>query len=243
MISFIICEDKVELSTKYKQIVDNFMMKYDIDYKCLTFTGYGKDWKLASKKDMGFKIYILDIVTDNGSGLDAARLIREEYDDWSSMIIMITSYNEYKYEALGKRLMLVDFINKLDNCEKKLKDALLICMKNYDNKYNCLKYIYKGEAYSIELRQIISIEKEQDSKRCLIYTTHGNFCIQGSLNYVLKKLDKRFFKCHRSLVVNIDQIESYNPRTNTIKFKNKTETNMVSREKKKELFNHVRGVC
>lgn len=242
MISFIVCEDEEILKEKYKKEIDKFMMNYDIDYKCLTFEGYDKEWKQTAKKDLGFKIYLLDIVTTTGTGLDAARLIREEYDDWTSMIIMITSYNEYKYEALGKRLMLVDFINKLDNCEQKLKDAFLICMKNYDKKYNCLKYIYKGTAYSVELREIITIEKEQDSKRRLITTTHGNFYIQGSLNVVLKQLDKRFFKCHRSLIVNINQIESYSPKTNMIKFKNKIETNLVSREKKKELFNRVRGV-
>jgi len=241
MINFIICDDKDLLVTKWKNEIDKFMMKYDIDYKCYMFHEYDKEFQSVAKQEMGFKIYLLDIVTDNGSGLDAARLIREEYDDWTSMIIMITSYPEYKYEALGKRLMLVDFINKNYNCDQKFKDALLICMKNYDNKYNTLKYIYKNTAYNIELKNIITIEKEQDSKRCLINTTYGDFYIQGSLNTIVKKLDQRFFKCHRSLVVNINQIESYSPKTNTIKFKNKMESKLVSRDKKKELFNRVRG--
>ena len=242
MISFIVCEDEKILLNKYEKEIEKFMMNYDIDYKCYSFAGYGKEFVNVIKKDLGFKIYLLDIVTNTGTGLDAARLIREEYDDWSSMIIIITQYPEYKYEALGKRLMLVDFINKVDNSDKKLKDAFKICMKNYDNKSKCLKYVYKKTAYNIELKSIISIEKEQDSKICIIKTTHGNFSIQGSLNQVLSKLDDRFFKCHRSFAVNINQIESYNRKTNTIRFKNKEETTLVSRNKKKELFNRVRGV-
>ncbi len=242
MINFIVCEDIKELANKYKKEIDKFMMNYDIDYKCYIFKDYDKTWETIAKKEIGFKIYLLDIVTKNGSGLDAARLIREEYDDWASMIIIITSYPEYKYEALGKRLMLVDFINKLDNSEQKLKDAFNICMKNYDKKYQSLKYIYKNTAYNIEYRNIIFIEKEQDSKRCLIQTDHGKFYIQGSLNEVLKKLDNRFFKCHRSLIVNLNQIERYNLKENIIYFKNKTKNTLIARNKKKELMERVRGI-
>ena len=242
VISFIVCEDEEVLLKKYEKEIEKFMMNYDIDYNCYTFDKYDKKFTELVKKDLGFKIYLLDIVTDTGTGLDAARLIREECDDWSSMIIIITSFPEYKYEALGKRLMLVDFINKVDNSDKKLKDAFQICMKNYDNKYKSLKYVYKKTAYNIEFKTIISIEKEQDSKICIIKTTHGKFYIQGSLNQVLKKLDNRFFKCHRSLAVNINQVESYNRKTNTIRFKNKEESELISRNKKKELFNLVRGI-
>ena len=125
------------------------------------------------KKIKGFKVYLLDIKTDIGSGINTARKIREEYDDWVSMIIMISGYAEYKYEALGKRLMLVDFINKIEHPERKLQDALLICMKNYDNKYKALRYKYKNTAYNIEFRSIVKIEREQGSKRCIIYTDEG----------------------------------------------------------------------
>ena len=48
--------------------------------------------------------------------------------------------------------------NKIDHFEQKLQDALLICLKNYDNKYNSLKYTYKNIAYNIEFRNIIKIE-------------------------------------------------------------------------------------
>lgn len=242
MINFIICEDEPELLKEYKNQIDKFMMKYDIDYKCHVFDCYNKKWKRAIKEIKGFKIYLLDIRTDEGSGIDAARLIREEYDDWVSMIIMISGYAEYKYEALGKRLMLVDFINKLDHSEQKLQDALLICMKHYDNKYKCLRYTYKNVAYNIEFKNIIMVEKEMDSKRCMIHAEDGDYPIQGSLNEVLERLDKRFFKCNRAVAVNVEQIQSYNFTKNVVIFKNGEEFKETSRSKKREMFNHVRGV-
>ena len=243
MINFIICEDKPELLKEYKNQIDKFMMKYDIEYKCHTFDCYDNKWKIEINKIKGFKIYLLDIKTETGSGIDAARLIREEDDDWVSMIIMISGFQEYKYEALGKRLMLVDFINKLDHSEQKLKEALLICMKNYDNKYKSIKYTYKSIAYNIEFRNIIKIEKEQESKRCIIYTDERKYYIQGSLNDVLTKLDKRFFKCSRGTAINIEKVESYNFKENIAKLKNKEEFKDISREKRREMYNRVRGVC
>ena len=96
MINFIICEDKPELLKEYKNQIDKFMMKYDIEYKCHTFDCYDNKWKREINKIKGFKIYLLDIKTETGSGIDAARLIREEDDDWVSMIIMISGFQEYK---------------------------------------------------------------------------------------------------------------------------------------------------
>ncbi len=242
MINFIICEDEPELLKEYKYQIDKFMMKYDIDYKTHMFTSYDSKWEKSVRKIKGFKVYLLDIKTANGSGINAARQIREEYDDWVSMIIMISGYAEYKYEALGKRLMLVDFINKLDHSEQKLQDALLICLKHYDNKYKSLRYTYKNIAYNVEFRSIIKIEKEMDSKRCIIHAEEGDYPIKGTLNEVLQKLDKRFFKCNRSIAINVEQVQYYNLGKNVAVLKNGEEFKDVSRNKKKEMFNHVRGV-
>ena len=242
MINFIICEDEPELLKEYKYQIDKFMMKYDIDYKTHMFTSYDSKWEKSVRKIKGFKVYLLDIKTANGSGINAARQIREEYDDWVSMIIMISGYAEYKYEALGKRLMLVDFINKLDHSEQKLQDALLICLKHYDNKYKSLRYTYKNIAYNVEFRSIIKIEKEMDSKRCIIHAEEGDYPIKGTLNEVLQKLDKRFFKCNRSIAINVEQVQYYDLGKNVAVLKNGEEFKDVSRNKKKEMFNHVRGV-
>lgn len=242
MINFIICEDELVLQKSYLYQIDKFMMKYDVEYKYQTFNCYNNKWKKAAKDTPGFKVFLLDIRTDEGSGIDAARLIREEYDDWTSMIIMISGYQEYKYEALGKRLMLVDFINKLDHSEKKLEDALLICMKNYDNKYKSLKYTYKKIAYNIEFRDIIKIEKEIGSKKCSIYTSDNIYHIVATLDELLKMLDKRFFKCNRGVAINIDKVKSYSLTRNVAILKNNQEFTEISRSKKKEMYNRVRGI-
>lgn len=239
MINFIICEDEEVLRTSTKKTIISYMMNHDIDYKIYEFDGYDKRFENLVKKDIGFKIYLLDIVTKIGSGVDAARIIREKYDDWVSSIIMITSHQEYKYEVLSSRLYLLDFINKLDNCTKKIREDLEIAMKYYDNRYKMLSYEYNHTYYKVEYRQIVYIEKEPDSKRCIIRTKEDKQIIPGTLNEVYEKLDDRFFKVHKSLIVNLDEIQRYEIRKNKLTFKNGEHTHLISRNHKKELICRV----
>jgi len=239
MINFIICEDEKEIRKNTKSCILSFMMNYDIDYKIYEFDAYNKKFEDIVKEDNGFKIYFLDIKTNNGSGLDAARMIREKYDDWVSAIIIMTSYAEYKYEALSSRLYLLDFIVKFDNCDKKIKEDLLIAMKSYDKRYKMLSYEYNHTYYKLEYRQIIYIEKEPDSKRCIIKTKYGEQAIPGTLSEVYKKLDDRFLKIHKSMIVNVNEISKYEIRKNKITFKNGDHTHLISRNKKKELMESV----
>lgn len=239
MVNFIVCEDEKVLRNETKDIIDSLMMNYDIDYKINEFDGYNNKFEEIVKKDTGFKIYLLDIKTKKGSGIDAARIIREQYDDWNSVIILITSYSEYKYEALCSRLFLLDYINKLDNCQKKIKEDLVIALKHYDNKCNMLSYEYNHIYYKVEYRQMIYIEKEPDSKRCIIKTTEGKQTIPGTLNEIYDKLDNRFLKVHKSMVINLDQIKKYEIGKNKITFKNGDHTHLISRNMKKELIHRV----
>ena len=240
MINFVICEDEKTLRENNKKEIVKFMMNYDIDYKIHEYSGYTREFNDYASKDDGFKIYLLDIIMKEGSGIDASRMIREKYDDWNSIIIIITSHQEYKYEALSSRLYLLDFINKLNRFEKTLRDDLLIAMKHYDRRYKTLGYEYNHTYYRIELKQIIWIEKEPDSKRCIIKTTYGNSYIPGTLNQVKSKLDDRFIKIHRSLIINKDKVVKYDRKNNEIEFTDGTHTTNVARDKKKELLGYDR---
>ena len=102
-----------------------------------------------------------------------------------------------------------------------------------------LNFEYNHTYYMIEYRQIIYIEKEPDSKRCIIKTKYGNQVIPGTLSEVYKKLDDRFLKVHKSMIINTNEILKYEIRKNKLTFKNGEHTHLVSRSKKKELIESV----
>lgn len=240
MINFVVCDDNKNFSKIMKSIIEKVMINYDQEYKVFHFEEYDSKFENFVNKEMGFKVYFLDIKTKCGSGLDAARIIREKYDDWVSIIIIVTSHEEYRYEALSNRLYLLDFINKLDNCEQKIVEDVNKSMNNYNKRYKSLTYEYNHIFHKIEFRSIISIEKEPESKRCIIKTTYGKSYIPGTLNDVYKKLDERFIKVHRSLIINKDKIVKFDKKTNEIEFIDGTHSTNVSRGRKKDLLEYDR---
>lgn len=240
MINFVVCDDNKNFSRIMKTIIEKVMINYEQEYKIVQFEEYDSKFEEYIRKDLGFNVYFLDIKTKHGSGLDAARIIREKYDDWVSILIIVTSHEEYRYEALSNRLYLMDFINKLDNCEEKVIEDIKKSMNNYNKRYKSLTYEYNHIFHKIEFRNIISIEKEPESKRCIIKTTYGKSYIQGTLNQVKTKLDKRFIKVHRSLIINKDKIAKFDRKNNEIEFIDGTHTTNVARDKKKELLGYDR---
>ena len=240
MINFVVCDDNKNFSRIMKTIIEKVMINYEQEYKIVQFEEYDSKFKEYIRKDLGFNVYFLDIKTKHGSGLDAARIIREKYDDWVSILIIVTSHEEYRYEALSNRLYLMDFINKLDNCEEKIIEDIKKSMNNYNKRYKSLTYEYNHIFHKIEFRNIISIEKEPESKRCIIKTTYGKSYIPGTLNQVKTKLDKRFIKVHRSLIINKDKITKFDRKNNEIEFIDGTHTTNVARDKKKELLEYDR---
>ena len=239
MLNFIICDDKKEFKEMIDKEIEKFMMTYDVNYKVYQFETCDEKFEKIAKSDLGFKVYFFDIKTTKGSGLDAARYIREELDDWNSIIVIVTAFSEYRYEALSNRLYLLDFISKFDRCKPKIKEILKIVYKNYNSREKCLNYEYNYILYKIELKNIIFIEKEQDSKRCIVYTTYGTFKAPFTLSAIYKQLDKRFLKVHKSLILNIDKIKTYDIKENEVLFVNGMSTNLISRSGRKELVEYV----
>ena len=164
MINFIICDDNENFLMREKKLVNNFMMNYDVDYKITDFSVYTEEFFQAMYDETCFKIYLLDIQTDTNSGLNVARRIREEQDDWISIIIIITAFGEYRYEALGTRLYLLDFINKVYDCEDKIRDTLEIAMKHYDNRRKSLRFEYNYIMKILNLDILFILKKNKTVK-------------------------------------------------------------------------------
>ena len=242
MIYFVICDKVKENIEIYKSMITKIMINYDIDYHFKVFSDYSSNWRDFIKEEKSFKIFLLSISSNKCSGLEVAKYIREELDDWQSMIIMLTDNLKFQYDIINKRLMLIDFIYKQEKYQAKLQNAIKIALKNYDKRPKSLKFTYDKILYNIELNKIIYIEKELSNKKCLIKTLEDTYYYSGNLTSLGKLLDERFMKCCRSIIINLEQIHSFNSKTNTIIFKNKEELNAISRNHKKDLIKYIRGL-
>lgn len=230
MIEFIIQTKDIFYRTKYKFIIDRIMMNYDLEYQVNYNIDYTND---------NYKIYIIEL-TNN---IELIKIIRNKYDDWQSMIITISDNDYYRYELLNNNYLILDYIERNYYSENKLQEDIIIALKNYYQRPNTLKFTYKKIYYSIDYQKILWIEKEPNTKRCIIKTINGNYYIQESLKQVFKELNKNFIQCNKSYIINMLKVTSYDIKNNIIQFENEIPFYNISRDKKKEIIDYFNKKC
>lgn len=237
MIKFIVYDDEVRFRKIVCSSIDKVMMGNDSDYKIEQFEKYDENFQKIIELDMCSKIYLLDIEVENSmSGIDVARKIRR--DDWNSIIIMITSHSELTYQALKAQIMLLDFICKYDNCKENLENTLKTAIKQVDRK----KVIMIGSnniSHRVFIDDIVYILKDTVDRKCIIKTTYSDIPINKNMSEMMELLDERFFLSHRSCLVNTEKILNVDWTNNIICFQNGYQTDLLSRDKKKELKEYV----
>lgn len=237
MLRFIICEDNTAFIQKIAEVVHKIMMTYEFEYKVNKFVGYSDDIKSIIKSTNEQKIYILDVEMPEVSGLEIASMIREH--DLESTIIFLTSYPEYKNDVFYSRLLALDYIQKGALWKDRLEDTLRYTLKLL-NRSKSLSINYNGALYRIELKDINYIEKVQEKRKCIIYTKDGKkYQLTDTLKNLEKELGPLFYKCHKSFIVNIENIKHINYPENSITFKNNHSEYVISNRCKKGLKEYV----
>ncbi len=234
MINFILYEDNTDNTRDYISIINKFMLNKNMNYKIHSFDKYtNRIISLINKSIDGRNVFILDVEVPGMNGIDLARLIRS-YGDWYSQIIIVTAYDKKKYYSLTSRLLMLDFINK-----KNLTTELFLCLDvawKIFFKDKKLSYKYNGEIINIFYNDIYYIEKNIHNNISTIVTGNNEYIIRSSINNIMKVFnsDSRFFKTHRSCIINLDNVCKYDIKNNIVCFRNKS-TNLVARDKKKTL--------
>ena len=231
MINFIIYEDEKKYREMYISIILKIIGSMQFAYKITEIDKYDKTTMSKINKLVGKKIFILDIEVPGKSGLDLAREIRNS-GDWNSQMIVATTHEQLKNATLTSRMLMLDFITKYFDLEDSLKDSLKLCLNILEN-HKSLNFQYNGELYQIPYNDILYIEKNVDDPYSTIVTKISTIEIKRMIGVLEKDLsdDSRFYRTHRSCIVNIDNITSVELKDNIIWF-GKKSTMLLSRDKK-----------
>ncbi len=235
MINFVIYEDDNEWTKEYKKITHRFMGKNDDLYKIYTYTSYSDKLLENIKKLNGQNVFILDIEVKGKSGLDLAREIRKFKKTMNDQIIIVTAHQDLVSNAFHQKLLMVDFISKFDDLDSKL----LACYREIYEIFNsnkCLSFKQDGEIVRIPYNDILFVEKNTVGDYLVIETLSDEVKFKSNIAKVEKMLsdDARFFKTHRSCIVNTFKITKLNSSLPVIYFGDKYTT-CLSRDKRKAL--------
>ena len=168
-----------------------------LNYEVLEFVS-GED--LLSNYPNNIDLLFLDIQMNGLNGMDVARRIRE-FDN-NVEIIFTTSVLDYVcegYEVNAYRYMLKPIEYNI------FKNNMGKCIENIIKKKNDFLTINdKSKLIKIKFDDILYIETSK--RQLIIHTINGHEIIKMSIRKLEKLLNKDFFRCHNSFIVNLEKI-------------------------------------
>ena len=233
MVNNIICDDNINDRNKVVNAVSNFMNNKKIEYENHIYSDYNSDFMKIIDSTIPFKIYILDIETPSGSGIDIARIIRKK--DVDSVIIFLTGHEELGNVILKNDLMFLSFINKFDDFENRLNHSLNLAL-DILNKRQILRFQDRNIIYTINLNDILYITKDSFERRTVIKTDYTEFKVSKSLTEIISMLDDRFVQTHRACYINQNRKTKIDKANKIITFDNGVTIDLLSEKYKKEIF-------
>lgn len=234
MLNVIICEDNENQRKRISKFIENSIMIENLDMEILLSTGKPDEIIDYLKKNEVSGLYFLDIdLQSDINGIKLAETIRE-YDP-RGFIVFITTHAEMSYLTFIYKVEAMDYIIK-DNPEI-IKERIHQCILNAHRKYSSKatemqkNFIIKVEdrIISIEYNKILFFETSNIIHKVILHAVDRQIEFYSKMKEVEKKLDSRFYRCHRSFLVNKDNIKEIDTRNRVIHMINGQECLIATR--------------
>lgn len=204
MIHIAVCDDETYTSDQIRSFVSGFFREKNIETMIRQFTG-GEE---LLQYDGPIDILFLDIQMNGINGMEAAAELRRR--KFRGFIIFITVLEEMVFQAFGVHAYdyLVKPVEK--RCFEKVMDRLLTSMQNAGEEH---LLVQKGHERSIVSLDDIVYCEVIDRKIYLHLVSSDTIDYYERIETLEQKLDGRFFRCHRSFLINLKHLKSFNHDT------------------------------
>lgn len=226
MLHIAICDDEKYMSDEIKRMVSDFFRRKNID---VTISQFPSGRELL-QYDRTIDILFLDIQMKDMDGMETARKLRNR--KFKGVVIFITVLKEMVFQSF--EVQAYDYLVKPIESRhfEKTMERLLASMRNAGESS---LLVQKGYESSIILFEEIVFCEIIDRKVYLHLASSEIIDFYDRMENLETKLDNRFFRCHRSFLINLQYLKSY--KNGTAYMENGREI-PVSRLRGKE-FSHV----
>ncbi len=211
MLNFAVCDDNLNILNRMCTILDNIFIKYNYDASIVLKTT-SADNLLSYIDTNKIDVLILDInLKSTKTGLEIAEIIRKKHKDF--YLIFTTAHLEYL--MLAFKFKTFDYIAKPFTYERleETINRLFDDIKGLPSKY--LKIDNKNTI--IDENEIEFIKR--DGMKVVFHTSFNDYDTYSSFNKLQDSLPNNFIRCHKSYVVNINNIKNIDFVENRIYFK------------------------
>ncbi|MBQ3409516.1 MAG: response regulator transcription factor [Clostridia bacterium] len=204
MLNFVLCDDNIHILNKFSNMLDLIFTNNDLDGQIALATPDPNE-ALSYIKSNSVDVLILDInFKSNISGIDIANEIRSI----NKQVYIIFATGHLEYLILAYKCKTFDYLPKpisMENLEATIL-RLFDDIKDNNSKKNFIKINNKNTLINAD--SIYYIEKSKN--KIIFRTTDAEYCVSSSFNKLKAELPSNFVRCHKSYIVNIDNIDSIN---------------------------------
>lgn len=224
MQSIFICEDNLNQLNNFQTIINNYVMMEDLEMELTLATDNPIDiLESLKEKDISNGIYFLDIdLNHEMDGLQLAQAIRE-YDQLGS-IVFITTHAEMAAVTFKYKVEALDFIVKssVEQIQGQMIEILkLIRERQIQGNSRQKQFVFTSgsKTRTISIDKILFFESLPQAHKIAINTFDSQYQTYDSLSNI-EKYDDSFVRCHKSFVINIDNVESIDTKNKLVKMMN-----------------------
>ena len=234
MLIIYVCEDIEVQRDKIQQVIENIVLMEDLDMElsCVSENPYRILEKVKETKEVG--IYFLDIeLGTDMTGLTLAQEIRK-YDP-RGFIIFITTHSEMSYMTFIYKLEALDFILKDDpeQLGKRVYECILKANQRFASVNNKVQANFSvkvnEKVYTVDYDEILFFETSPNVHKIILHCKNRQMEFLGKIKEIEKEVDERFYRCHRSFLVNKDHIREIDFQKRVIYMVNGDECLLSSR--------------
>lgn len=239
MIDIFICEDNPKQLNLFKKYISNFILMEGFDMRIAQATSDPHHLlkEILSAENTGLFFLDIDLKSDM-NGLDLAQRIRQIQP--RCFIVFITSHSEMSFLTFQYKAEALDFIVKdtAEHIKSKIHECLLDVNSKYTSVNNEITRTFtinqNDKRIAIDYNDIIFFETSSNIHKIILHAKKRVIEFTGQLKDIEKQLDYRFYRCHTSYIINIDNIADVDFKELIIHMNN-GETCPVSVRKKKGL--------
>ena len=200
MIRVAICDDEKYMSDTIKTMVSDFFRRKNLKAVITQFSS-GEE---LLKHDKIIDILFLDIQMKNMDGMETAKKLRRR--EFKGFLIFITVLKEMVFQAF--EVQAYDYLVKPleERHFNRTMERLFVSMQNA-NEANLL--VQKGSESRIIPFEDIVFGEVIDRKVYLTLLSSEVIDYYDRIENLEAKLDSRFFRCHRSFLINLMHLKSY----------------------------------
>ncbi|GKX28622.1 DNA-binding response regulator [Vallitalea longa] len=221
MVKVVLCDSSTSYMEKVKKQIQKIIDNTGYNMKITLLTTKLKQVMDYLEVDEGISIYIIDVDYEDNHliGIKLAKKIRQK--DRNAYIVFNTMRTDSVYNVMTGLIRPSGFFKKpikIDDLQILMGDIYRDYL-NLQGESEDIFHVNIGSIiYHIEYKRILYFEAFQ--KKVYIHTLNQRIGYYDSLSELVKRLDDQFVRCHRSYLVNVDNIKRVSFNDMVLEMKN-----------------------